>query len=153
MQFKTSSVRCSEAGFTLIEVVLALVVVSVGALVTFSTMTTTANVDEGLHERGIALRGILAAQERVLAWDYEGDIQQLVDHFSDPANATFEVEDLTPPEGGMLAPGFPVEGGLGTIAWDASDSDRLVLTVTVAWQSRKGPQSMSLPRIITEVSP
>ncbi|MAG57969.1 MAG: hypothetical protein CMJ83_16920 [Planctomycetes bacterium] len=134
---------------TIIEVVVSLSIVTVGAMMALSCLVTTWATDGELRERAVALRAARSAIERVVAFDYDDDIQNLVAFYADPANNLFVIEDLVPA-------GIPDEGpavGQGTITVDGTDPDRIVVTVAITWEGRRGPRRLALPLTLTEVIP
>lgn len=147
--------RHSERGITMVEVTVAMIVVSLGALAALSCMVTTSEVDIEVKERGIALRAAMSQMERVLAYDYLGNVNNLVTWASDPSVASFTVPDLKPAGAAMAGPlgAVPISAvGQGTVAIDTTDVNRIRITVTVAWQGRKGARSLSLPVTLSELA-
>lgn len=131
---------------------MAMIVVSLGALTALSCLLTTNEVDVEVKERGIALRAAMSQMERVLSYDYQGDVQNLVTWATDPSIATFTVEDLKP-AGNAAGMGLVAQAnGQGTVALDVTDPERILVTVTVNWQGRKGPRSLSLPVTVSELA-
>ncbi len=144
--------RRGEAGMTLVEVTIAVAVLGIGALVSLSVMGSTAQVDEEMRERATALRAALTRVETVMAYDYGDDIQDLIDYWTQPANASFTVEGLAPPAAGVVD--LPNEAPAhGSIAVDATDPQRILVTVSVAWSGRRGQRSLALPITLTEIEP
>lgn len=158
---KSLRLRNAQRGMTLLEIMIAIVVLSVGAAVTLGTMTTTAKVDATMDQRAIALRAVCSQMERIRGYDYGTEFQDFIDHWSDPSNATFEVEGLHAPSseyGGTKAGGTVLQAGArgrasGSITVDASDASRVGVTVTVAWQGAHGAETASLPMTFTGVIP
>ena len=133
-----------EAGFSIIEVLIALTFMTAGALTLLSVMATTAENDELNRERAVATRAVLAQMEEVLAFDDDGDIDNFISQWGDPANQGFTVADLRSPDvSGAPAP--------GTVTIDATDSSRVAITITLRWTSRLGrTRQRSLPFTKTE---
>jgi Tfp pilus assembly protein PilV len=128
---------------SLVEVMLALTVLTVGAFSALSTLTSAMALDEDLKERSIAMRAAMSKIESIVAYDYNNDINNLVNYWNLAANNSFEVEHL------KAQNGLPQQG---SITIDTTDPDRIRLTVTIRWQSRQNQaRSLSLPIILTEV--
>lgn len=140
-----------EAGMTLLELVIAVGVLSVGALATLGTMTTSAEVDEEMRERSIALRAAVSRLESIVAYDYDDDIQNLVTWAQLPANSSFTVDGLAPPEAAGGGPVLVANPTHGTVTVDAADPDRIRFIVTVSWSGRRGQRTLSVPTTVTEV--
>jgi type II secretory pathway pseudopilin PulG len=128
---------------SLVEVMLALTVLTVGAFSALSTLTSAMALDEDLKERAIAMRAAMSKIESIVAYDYNNDINNLVNYWNQTANNSFEVEHL------KAQNGFPQQG---SITINTTDPDRIRLTVTIRWQTRQNQaRSLSLPIILTEV--
>lgn len=141
--------RPTQGGFSLVEVTLAMTIVALGAMATSATMLTTAEVDEEIRSRSRALEAALAKVEEVTAYDHEGDMQNLIDHYTDPSNASFVVPGLEAPTTAVAV--GAVAGSNGFISVDATDPLRVRVTVMVSWRSRKGTRTIAIPTTITEV--
>jgi Tfp pilus assembly protein PilV len=132
---------------TILEVMIAMTVIAVGALSAVSTLTRSSALDSDLRERGVALRAAMSKMESVVAYDYNNQITNLVNYWTQAANSTFTVEGLANP---VAANGASQPHG--AIAFDTTDPQRIRVTVTVNWQTRQGQaRSFSLPRTLTEV--
>lgn len=131
---------------TLVEVSIAVIVLAIGAIAAIGAMTASSEVDEEMRERATALRAAVTRLEGVLGYDYNGDIQTLLNWVALPGNASFTVEGLTAPAPGGATPH-------GTVAVDATDPERILVTVTVAWSGRRGQRQLALPMTLTEVIP
>jgi prepilin-type N-terminal cleavage/methylation domain-containing protein len=138
--------RDSQAGMTLLEVMIAITVIAFGALATISSLVGSSGSDRVVRDRTVALRALKSQMERVMAFDYHGDIQELVAHFGDPANAVFSVSELRSPAGGG-------RGGVGSIVVDAGDPDRIGISVSVSWMGLQGVQTLVMPFTMTELTP
>jgi prepilin-type N-terminal cleavage/methylation domain-containing protein len=137
----------SEGGMTIIETMIAMVVLSVGALSAISTLTKSTALDDDLKERSIALRAAMSKMESIVAYDYNDQIANLVAYWQLNANKDFTVDGLKP----QTAPNGAVQP-VGSIAFDNTDPQRIVATVTVNWVTRQGlARTLSLPRTVTEV--
>jgi Tfp pilus assembly protein PilV len=135
--------RKSEAGTSIVEVMIAITVIAVGALTALSTLTGASALDEDIKERSVALRAALSKMESIAAYDYSDQITNLTTHWTTSPNSTFAVEGLAAAGGGAAQ---------GTIAFDTTDALRIRATVTVNWVTRNGaPRALSLPRTFTEV--
>ena len=116
---------------------------------------TTSEVDNELKERGIALRAAMSQMERILAYDYQGDVNNLVTWAATPSVASFTVDDLKPAgsAGAASAGALGSSVGQGTVAVDTTDPDRISVTVTVAWQGRRGSaRTLTLPVTLSELA-
>ncbi len=133
-----------DGGFTLIEVLLSLTIMTAGALTLLSVMATTSENDEQNRQRATAVQAAYAQMEEVLAFDDDEDIDNFIAQWTNPANSTFTVGELQSPDvAGAPAP--------GTIVLDATDTERVLVTVTVRWQTRQGQaRTVSLPFTKTE---
>jgi Tfp pilus assembly protein PilV len=130
---------------TIVEVTLAMTVITIGALSAISTLTQSSSLDGDLKERSIALRAAMSKVESIVAYDYNDKIINLVNYWQQPANSTFTVEGLAAP----LVAGLPAPHG--SITFDNSDPLRLGVTVTIEWRTRQGqPRTFTLPRTLTE---
>jgi len=139
----------------MVEVTVAMIVVTLGALTALSCMVTTSEVDNELKERGIALRAAMSQMERILAYDYQGDVNNLVTWAATPSVASFTVDDLKPAGSAVAASAGALGSsvGQGTVAVDTTDPDRISVTVTVAWQGRRGSaRTLTLPVTLSELA-
>ncbi len=141
-------VRRAEAGITLVEAALALVVLTVATVSALGTLVASTSLDQELKERSIALRAAVSKMEAIVAYDYAGNIDSLINYWVQPSNATFTVAELRPQTdvGGTNLP-------QGVVTFDSTDHDRISVTVTIRWQGRRGPRSLTLPMTLTEVKP
>src|SRR5262245_20830028 len=136
-----------ESGMTIVEVMIAMAVIAVGALSALSTLTGSSALDDELKERAVAVRAAMSKMESIAAYDYNDQITNLVNYWSATAQKTFNVEGLAPPIG---ANGIAKPNGL--IEFNTADPMRIRATVTVSWLTRQGQaKSISLPRVFTEV--
>ena len=135
---------------TLIEVLVALTLVTFGTLAVFSGLLTTSVVDSELRDRGIALRAGLSQIERVLTFEHEGEMQNLLDAFHGGGQDVFSVPDLRPTDAAAAAGANDAQG---TIALDTTDPERVRVLVTVEWKTRQGERRLALPATMTEVVP
>lgn len=149
-----------ERGMGLVEVVSALAVLTLAALGVVSGLFNTAKVDESLRERNVAMRAATSQMELLLAYDYEGNIQNLVDFLAQPVQQTFQVESLKSPRASALEQSMlalnPVGGNLkcGYVNVDASDLQRVRMNVSVHWTSRTGEdRRFTLPMTVSAVTP
>jgi len=128
---------------TIVEVMLAMTEITIGALSAISTLTQSSSLDGDLKERSIALRAAMSKVELIAAYDYNDKISNLVNYWQQPANSTFTVEGLAPPiVGGLTTPH-------GSITFDTTDPLRLGVTVTVEWRTRQGQaRTFTLPRTL-----
>lgn len=133
---------------TLVEVMIACVVITTGVLAALGTLATSTNLDAELAERSTALRAASTKMEAVLAYDYGTSIQNLATYWALPANATFTVDRLpaSADDDGTTVP-------QGAVNVDATDPDRVAVTVTITWPARRGTRTLSLPAFLTEVVP
>ena len=149
MSNPTSTLRrgaaSAESGMTIVEVVLAMTVITIGALSAISTLSQSSALDGDLKERSIALRAAMSKVEVIAAYDYNNNINNLVTFWQQPANSTFTVEGLAAP----LVAGVPEPHG--SIAIDTSIPFQIGITVTVNWRTRQGQaRTLVLPRTLTE---
>src|SRR4029079_522921 len=139
----TAPAPAAESGMTLVEVMLALTVLAIGAFSALSTLTRAMALDDDLKERATALRAAMSKIESIVAYDYNNNINNLVNYWQQNANKDFTVEGLAPQTG------VPKQGG---ITWDTSDPARIVATVTIRWATRNGlARSLALRVTLTEV--
>src|SRR5215203_474195 len=97
-----------QSGMTIVEVMLAMTVLAVGAFSALSTLTGAMALDEDLKERATAMRA-----------------------------AMFTVEGLKLQAGALSH---------GNIAFDVTDPDRIRVTVSVRWNTRRdSTRSLALP--------
>jgi Tfp pilus assembly protein PilV len=133
----------AESGLTIVEALIAVAVLAVGAFSTLTTLTSSSALDENLKERSLALRAVMSRMESVMAYDYDDDIDNLVNFWTQPANSTFAVE-------GLAGPAKNVDGG--SVAVNTADPERIVVTVRVDWTSRSGEaKSLAIQHVMTEV--
>jgi hypothetical protein len=122
---------------------IAVAVLAVGAFSALSTLTGSSALDEELKERSIALRAAMTRMESIVAYDYDDDIDNLVNYWTQQPNAAFTVEGL-----GTPGPNVPH----GSVAINSADPLRIVVTVTVNWWARGGQaKTLSLQHVMTEV--
>ena len=74
----TAPVCSGESGMTLVEVMLAITVLAVGAFSALSTLTNAMALDEELKERATAMRAAMTKIESIVAYDYNDNINNLV---------------------------------------------------------------------------
>jgi hypothetical protein len=127
-----------------------MVLISIGALCTLSTMLTSSALDEELRERATALEAAAGVLEAIRCFDYGTDIQNLQNHWSDPANAVFEVPGLPPRFAGSPGSGV-TQLPQGAVQVDSSDPERIRFMVQVSWRARRGDRSITLSSVHTEV--
>lgn len=140
----TEAATGAEAGFSLIEVMIALMFLAGSTLVLLSVLAQTSENDEQNRERTIALHAAMAQMEIVLAYDDDEDINNFITQWTTPGNSTFTVDELNSPD----AVGAPAPG---TITIDATDPTRVGVTILIRWESRRGhTQQISLPFTKTE---
>lgn len=144
---KEAKEESSQSGTTILEVMIGITVLAVGALAALSTLTSSSALDDDLKERSTAVRAAMSKMEAIAAYDYNDQITNLVNYWSLPANKDFQVDGIAP---------LPGAGGLpsphGSISFNTADPDRIQVTVTVSWLTRHGnTRSFSLPRTMTEV--
>jgi prepilin-type N-terminal cleavage/methylation domain-containing protein len=139
----TAPVLSGESGMTLVEVMLAITVLAVGAFSALSTLTNAMALDEELKERATAMRAAMTKIESIVAYDYNNNINNLVSYWNQAANKDFAVEGLKGQNGLATQ---------GSITIDTTDQARIRFTVTIRWETRKGQQrSLALPITLTEV--
>lgn len=139
----TEPVLAGESGMTLVEVMLAITVLAVGAFSALSTLTNAMALDEELKERATAMRAAMSKIESIAAYDYNNNINNLVNYWNQAANKDFVVEGLKG-QNGAAQP--------GSITIDTTDPARIRIAVTIRWETRKGAQRvLSLPITLTEV--
>jgi len=160
------------AGMTLFEVMVSVAVLSIGALVAVASMTTTSQVDAAISDRAVALRAALAQMEKVKSFDYGSDFQDFIDHWTDPANATFTVDALAAPVaefrdkplGTTGGTNYTQSGGTGSTTYgsappqgqvvcDATDPNRVEIRIAVNWKGKAGNETLSIPMTFTGVVP
>jgi prepilin-type N-terminal cleavage/methylation domain-containing protein len=137
----------AESGMTIVEVMIAMAVIAVGALSALSTLTGSSALDDELKERAVAVRAAMSKMESIAAYDYNNQITNLVNYWTATAQQTFSVEGLAAPvaQNGTALPH-------GSIAFNTADPNRIRVTVTVSWTTRQGQtKTLSLPRVFTEV--
>lgn len=140
---ETAPQLAGESGMTLVEVMLAITVLAVGAFSALSTLTNAMALDEELKERATAMRAAMTKIESVVAYDYNNNINNLVTYWNQAANKDFVVEGLKLQNGAATQ---------GSITIDSTDPARIRFTVTVRWETRSGAnRSLSLPITLTEV--
>jgi prepilin-type N-terminal cleavage/methylation domain-containing protein len=141
--YPTAPDHAAESGMTLVEVMLAITVLAVGAFSALSTLTSAMALDEELKERGVAMRAAMTKIESIVAYDYNNNINNLVTYWNQGANNAFTVEGL------KAQNGAPNHGG---VTVDVSDPSRIRFTVTIRWQTRHNQaRTLSLPVTLTEV--
>jgi prepilin-type N-terminal cleavage/methylation domain-containing protein len=139
----TAPVLAGESGMTLVEVMLAITVLAVGAFSALSTLTNAMALDEELKERGTAMRAAMTKIESIVAYDYNNNINNLVNYWSQTANKAFVVEGLKGQNGAAKQ---------GSITFNTTDPARIRVNVTINWETRKGQnRALSLPITLTEV--
>ena len=147
------------SGFSLIEVLAALSFLAFGALVVMSTMAKASGVDAVNRDRAEAIRAGMMKMNEVISHDDGGDFQNFLDYWSDPVNASFEVDGLQAPSsmGEEYALASPAQGivesgaALGQVDVDTTDPNQVIVTVTVQWEGQLGSSAISLPYLMTEV--
>ena len=119
-----------EAGFSLLEVVIALAIIAIALLGIVSTFVHSINMGESEREQQIAkqaaskkIEEIRTATFDTLYATYNGD--------------TFAVDKL-------VHAGGPGGKGLGTVAVDNTNADLLEIQVTVQWKGILGDGTYSL---------
>ncbi len=140
--------RRSDAGVTLVEVTIAIMVLTVATTSALSTLVASTVIDKELKERSVALRAAVSKMETVLAYDYAGNIDNLVSYWAQSSKATFAVAELRPTIGQTGQP-----DPQGSVAIDATDHNRIVITVTIRWLGTRGARTFALPMVVTEVKP
>jgi Tfp pilus assembly protein PilV len=138
-----------EAGFSLLEVVIGFSLVTVAVLTILQVMLTSSIVDEETREVQIAVKAAEGKVEEILAYDYQGDIDDFIAHWTSAQYNTFTVPALTAPTATEANP----QAMHGAITIDSADPLLVRMTVTVNWTSRRGQRPMSVASAITEVTP
>lgn len=126
---------------------MAITLTVVGSLSALGMLAASANLDQEMRERSIALRAAFSKMEAITAYDYNDDLNNFIAHWTTAPFNTFAVAGLTPPAG--VAPGTTIPAG--TVTVDSTDPLRVVVTVSVHWVGRKGPRAYSIPTVVTEV--
>lgn len=138
-----------DAGFSMLEVLVAFAILATSIMYAFTTIGQSSALDHELAQREIALRAAHAQVEALISFDHEGDVQNFVDYWTDPANANFEVEGLEPvPPADPLAAQFP---NVGRIDVDASDPQRVRVDVRLAWEHLGTGRTLGIPTTVTEI--
>jgi type II secretory pathway pseudopilin PulG len=128
---------------SIVEALIAIAVLAVGAVSALTTMTGSRALDDEIRERSLAVRSAMTRMESVMGYDYDGDIDNLVNFWTQQPNAWFTVDGLAPPAGG---------GQGGAVAINTADPQRIVVTVTVNWTTRAGEaRTLALQHVMTEV--
>ena len=120
----SSTRKGAKGGFSLIEVVVALAVISIALLSMLTMMLNTTNLKEVGRQRTLAKQAAMAKLEELKAQDFDSIVP---DYGTGGPQNTFEVEGLT----GIDALN-PVAQGV--ISIDNSNPDLLDLTIVVTWQ-------------------
>jgi type II secretory pathway component PulJ len=126
----------------LIEVMIALMLITLGSVAVLGAILTSQRLDRELAERDLALKAVVVQMERVLSFSH--DIPGLQATFADPANSNFIVDDLS------VAGRGP---GQGTITVTQVAPGELNIEVAVAWTGIRGPRRVSAPMYLSETIP
>lgn len=133
--------RRSESGFTLVETVMALAVLTVLLLATSTTLAATARASAATRERALAAEAARGQIEEIVAWPDFASVQ-----------ATFD---------GL---GFAAVAGARTLAARAGDADGLCgrvtvrpagagllrVSVRVEWRGLAGEDAVALETFVAE---
>lgn len=133
----------NDAGFSLIEVMIALLVFAIGVLGLAQLQSTAINGNakaEGITEAAVAGSDLL---EQMLSWDYDDsqlDSSNDSDTYTLSGGATYTVD------GHQTDP-----SGLFDIYWDVTDAspvtDSKTIDITVIWQSKGEQKTLSLSTV------
>lgn len=124
------STPAQKDGFTLIEVVIAMILLSVGLLTLLSVTLGGMLQRETTREYDIARNAANAKIEEIRAQDFDD-----VAAYNNPPNNYFPVDGLTAPTG-WTSPGKIVKivAGVEYAGVNTSVSDLYEITVTIRWQ-------------------
>ncbi len=140
-------IKAKQRGFSLIEAVLALSVLSVGVLASVSALASSTISEVMVAEESRAMRAALARLEAVSASDPTLTLAQLATSLAAPAAASFTVDELSQPIIGGVAAAH------GSLTTDLSDPNLLRVTATVRWTSRGTTRTISLSNAVAETIP
>ena len=125
-----------EAGFTLIEVAIAMLVLGVLALSVGATMVTNFRTADLVDQQGVAREATRSKVEEILAWP---TFETTADQFD---GETFDV-----------APLARINGALpGTVVIDDTDPTLLVIVVRVDWLGPWGDEGYEVRTMRTNTS-
>lgn len=118
-----------QGGFSLLEIMIALAILSFSMMAILTMVTTASATQQAARESEIAKEAAMAqvAKVRMAGFDAVAGFQ----------GASFVVE-------GLSDPARSDKKARGTVAIDGSNPDLLQIVVTVTWKGRKGDSSYSM---------
>jgi type II secretory pathway pseudopilin PulG len=124
-----------EAGFTLLEIIIAGVILTVLGLSYSAAIAVFLQASAAARELDDVREGARSQMEEILAWTNYATLASEFD------GRTFAVGSLHAPQGPSAPPGI--------VSIDASDPDLLRVTVRIEWEGAKGNESYELATMLT----
>lgn len=123
-----------QRGFTLLEVMIAMVVIAIALFAAISMIFHTSTAKETMREQEIAKEAASAKIEEIKAHAFD----QI---FSTYNGASFTVTGLNAPSGAGK--------GLGSVAVDSTNPNLYEVTVTIRWRGVQGSRSYLMRNLFT----
>ena len=123
-----------QRGFTLLEVMIAMVVIAGALFAAISMIFHTSAAKETMREQEIAKEAASAKIEEIKAHAFD----QIVSTYN---GASFTVAGLSAPTG--------VGKGLGSVAVDSTNANLYEVTVTIRWKGVQGTRSYLMRNLFT----